>query len=92
MDKIIELTKELKGLIEDTELVKEFRRVEHLYKNNSELLSLSSQIEEADKSNDNVLKQSLVKEFNSHPLVINYMNLKQDVFDYLKEITNIINK
>ena len=32
MDKILELTKELKSLIEETELVKEFRRIEHLYK------------------------------------------------------------
>lgn len=92
MDKILELTKELKSLIEETELVKEFRRIEHLYKTNEELLKLSSDIVRAEKNKDEELKQKLTKEFNSHPLVVNYMNLKQDVFDYLKEITNIINK
>lgn len=92
MDKILELTKELKSLIEETELVKEFRRIEHLYKTNEELLKLSSDIARAEKNKDEELKQKLTKEFNSHPLVVNYMNLKQDVFDYLKEITNIINK
>ena len=91
MDKILELTNELKQLIENTELVNEFRRVENLYKTNEELLQISSDIKKAESDNNIALKQELVKKFNSHPLVNNYMSLKQDVFDYLKEITDIIN-
>ena len=61
MDKILELTNELKQLIEDTELVKEFRRVEYLYKTNEELLQISSDIKKAESDNNIALKQELVK-------------------------------
>lgn len=92
MDKILTLTKELKDLIEETDLVKEYRRVEALYKSNQELLDLSKAIKEAEDNKNEALRQQLVKTFNSNPLVKNYMGLKEDVFDYLKEITDIINK
>lgn len=92
MDKILTLTKELKDLIEETDLVKEYRRVEALYKSNQELLDLSKAIKEAEDNKNEALRQQLVKTFNSNPLVKNYMSLKEDVFDYLKEITDIINK
>ena len=91
MDKIEALAKELKELVEDTELVKEYRRVEALYKSNAELLQLASNIEKAEKDGNEELRQKLVKKFNSNPLASNYQSLKQEVFNYLKEITDIIN-
>ena len=92
MDEITKKTKELKQLIEETDLVKEYRRVEKLYQTNEELLLLAAKIERAAKENDESLRNELIKEFNKNPLVVNYTNLKQEVFDYLKEITNILNK
>ena len=87
MDKIIELTTEIKALIEKEPLVIEYRRIENLYQNNNEIKAIVRKIDDANRNKNEKLKNELVKEYNEHPLVRNYIVLKEEVQEFLKEIS-----
>ena len=89
MDKVIELAHELKDEIESTSLVQEYRRMLNLVESDEELKELKTQIVLA-KGTDK--HKELLSRYNNHPLVVNLRTLEEEVKDYLKEITNIINK
>ena len=91
MDSIQEKTIELKELIEKEPLVQEYRRVESLYRNNEEVKQILKDIDKAIKNKDETKRKELIERFNSHPLVTNYMNLKEEVHEFLKEISNSLN-
>ena len=82
---------ELKDIIESEPLVKEYRRVEALYKESKEIKQILRNIEKASNDKDYALRKELIEKFNNHPLVSNYMNLKEEVHDYLKQISNSLN-
>ena len=87
MDKIIELTTEIKALIEKEPLVIEYRRIENLYQNNNEIKAIVRKIDDANRNKNEMLKNELIKEYNEHPLVRNYIVLKEEVQEFLKEIS-----
>ena len=87
MDKIIELTTEIKALIEKEPLVIEYRRIENLYQNNNEIKAIVRKIDDANRNKNEELKNELIKEYNEHPLVRNYIALKEEVQEFLKEIS-----
>lgn len=87
MDKIIELTTEIKALIEKEPLVIEYRRIENLYQNNEEIKAIVRKIDDANRNKNEELKNELIKEYNEHPLVRNYIALKEEVQEFLKEIS-----
>lgn len=87
MDKIIELTTEIKALIEKEPLVIEYRRIENLYQNNNEIKAIVRKIDDANRNKNEMLKNELIKEYNEHPLVRNYIALKEEVQEFLKEIS-----
>lgn len=87
MDKIIELTTEIKALIEKEPLVIEYRRIENLYQNNNEIKAIVRKIDDANRNKNEKLKNELIKEYNEHPLVRNYIALKEEVQEFLKEIS-----
>ena len=87
MDKIIGLTTEIKALIEKEPLVIEYRRIENLYQNNEEIKAIVRKIDDANRNKNEELKNELIKEYNEHPLVRNYIALKEEVQEFLKEIS-----
>ena len=87
MDKIIGLTTEIKALIEKEPLVIEYRRIENLYQNNNEIKAIVRKIDDANRNKNEKLKNELIKEYNEHPLVRNYIALKEEVQEFLKEIS-----
>jgi len=89
MDKVIELTHELKKEINSLPLIQEYRRIKNLVDTSSELKELKEKIA---RSNDKSERDSLLKEYNSHPLVVNYKALENEVSEYLLQICQIINK
>jgi cell fate (sporulation/competence/biofilm development) regulator YlbF (YheA/YmcA/DUF963 family) len=90
MDKAIELAYELKKEIDALPLFQEYKRIKELVDNSAELKELKQEI--AKNSTNPSIKKELIGKYNSHPLVVNYNELKNEVKDYLYEICEIINK
>ena len=89
MDKAIELTYELKEELNSLPLFQEYKRIKHLVDTSSELKEMK---EEIARTNDKSKKDKLLKEYKSHPLMVNYDALEKEVSEYLLEICEIINK
>lgn len=85
MDKIIKLTKTLKSELDEEELVKEFLKVKEAFKNNKELESYRKQIALLKENNDPSYSK-VKKEYESHPIFVNYFYLKGELYDLLKEV------
>ena len=92
MDKILELTHQLKDELDSLPLFQEYERVKSLVETDEELNRLKKEIALAKLHNDNESHSKLLEKYNSHPLIQNFEVLKKDVYQYLKEISEIINK
>ena len=92
MNDSIELANKLKEEIEKEPLIIEYRRIKNLLENDNELNSLKKEIALAKANKDNKLHKTLLEKYKSHPLVVNYETLKEEVGNYLEEISKIINK
>lgn len=91
MNDIKNKAQELKDIIESEPLVQEYRRVESLCKESDEIKQILRDIDKASNDKDYELRKKLIEKFNNHPLVSNYMSLKEEVHDYLKQISNSLN-
>ena len=87
MNKIIEEAKNLKAALLEEPLIQEYLRVKNIFENNKELKLKRDEIALA-KSNNSIDYLTLKKEYEDHPLVVNYYTLKGEVYDLLKEIEN----
>ena len=92
MDKIIELAKELKTELDNLPLFQEYKRIKELMDSSPELEELKRKIALAKVRENNDEHQRLLDEYNNHPLIVNYNSLKNEVYDYLKQISEIVNK
>ena len=92
MNDSIELAKELKEEILNDPLIKEYLRIKKLYESDDEINSLKREIALAKTQHKDVLHKELLAKYNSHPLVVNYNVLKEEVNNYLLEISKIVNK
>ena len=90
MDKIIEKANELKASLNETKEFKEYLRVKALYDNSEEVKSLRIQMIKA--KSDPKLLDKLTKEYNSHPLVVNYQSALKEVESILRVVKDIIEK
>ena len=87
MNKIIEEAKNLKVALLEEPLIQEYLRVKNIFEINKELKLKRDEIALA-KSNNSIDYLTLKKEYEDHPLVVNYYTLKGEVYDLLKEIEN----
>lgn len=90
MNRVIELTYELKKELESLPLFQEYKRVKGLVDNSEELKNLKAKIVKS--TDDKEKHQTLLDQYNNHPLVVNLNALEKEVSDYLREICEIINK
>ena len=90
MNKEIEIAKELKKEIDSLPLFQEYKRIRELVDNSDEIKELKAEI--AKSVNDKEKHKELLNRYNTHPLIVNLNELEIEVRDYLKEITDIINK
>ncbi len=88
MNRAIELTYELKKELDSLPLFQEYKRIKGLVDNSEELKELKAEITKSPKDK----KEALLKQYNSHPLVVNYKELEGEVSEYLLQICEIINK
>lgn len=104
MTKIEQEAKKLNAYLLNREEVKEFKKYEALIKEDKELQALENKIRQLQKqivkqkanqdSNVNqtiATYQCLKEKFESHPIVVNYLYLKQEVDDLLQEVNYRIN-
>ena len=88
MNRAIELTYELKKELDSLPLFQEYKRIKNLVDNSEELKELKREIAKSLKDQ----KDTLLKQYNSHPLMVNYKELENEVSEYLLQICEIINK
>lgn len=92
MNDAIELAKELKEEILKEPLIVEYFRIKRLVESNEEINALKRDIALAKAHHEDELHKELLAKYNSHPLVVNYNTLKEEVNEYLSEISKIVNK
>ena len=92
MSEPIEIARELKAELDKLPLFIEYKRVKSLLEGDEEIKSLKKEIALAKVHHDDKLHKSLLDRYNSHPLVNNYNALQEEVWDYLKQISDIVNK
>lgn len=92
MDKIIELTTNLKKELDQLPLFIDYKKAKSSYDDNEEIKELKKQIVRAKNENRLDDQKALLNELHSHPLYVNYMELESEVRDYLQEVSKILNK
>ena len=90
MDKIIEKANELKSSLNETKEFKEYLRVKKLYEENDEIASLRIQL--VKYKNNKEQYDKILKEYNSHPLVVNYNEALKEVESILRVVKDILEK
>lgn len=104
MDKIESLALKLNQLILNESLIQEFKKYEQLLQKNEqlkkdekELKQLQKKIVQQKAKQDEQVVETITiyqkkrAEFENHPLVVNYLYLKQEVDDLLQNINTQIN-
>ena len=92
MDKTLEIAQELKKELDNLPLFIEYKRVKNLVENSNELEDLKKSIALAKLHHEDEEHKRLLNEYNNHPLIVNYDALKNEVYDYLSQISEIVNK
>lgn len=99
-----ELALELNKTILEEPVIQEYKKYEDALKQHPELLSLEDEIKQ---ESQDILKEKVLGEltedkrnayfakkdfFEKHPLIVNYLNLKDEVNNYLLQVETIINE
>ena len=92
MDKILEKAQELKTELDQVPLIIEYKRVRDAYENDEELNELKKQILRAKNENRMDDYKVLLDKFHNHPLYLNFNRIEEETKEYLREISNILNK
>lgn len=90
MDKIIDKAKELKESLLETKEYQEYLRVKALYDNSEEVKSLLAQMKMF--KGDPKRLEHINKEYESHPLVTNYIEARKELESILRVVKDIIEK
>ena len=90
MDEILNKAKEIREEVDSLPQVKEYYRLKELYENDDELKRLRGEIARLASEGKNKERKVLLEIYNSHPLVSNYNQAKEEVIILLNEIKNIL--
>ena len=89
MSKIEKLSSALKGKLYDTEEFKQYFYLKQLIENDEQLAKMRKEIALAKKRNDSNYPK-LLAQYQSHPLVNNFLVLKEEIKDTLQQIKTIL--
>ena len=92
MDRILELTQELKNELDKLPLFQEYKTLKKELNDSEEIKELKKQIVRAKNENRLDDYKALLTQYENHPLVSNFNMIELEVKNYLKEITEILNK
>ena len=90
MDEVINAAKELKRAIDNLPLTKEYYFLSNLLENDESLKEMRKEIARLSFEGKEQERENLLKVYNSNPLVSNYLAIKNELSDLLKEIVNQI--
>ncbi len=92
MDKIVELAQELKSELDKLPLFQEYKVLKNEMDSSLELKELKKEIVRAKNENRLDDHKRLLQEYDNHPLVSNFNIIEEEVKNYLKQISEILNK
>ena len=92
MDRILELTQELKNELDKLPLFQEYKVLKKELNDSKEIKELKKQIVRAKNENRLDDHKELLTQYENHPLVSNFNIIELEVKNYLQEITEILNK
>ena len=92
MDKVIEKAKELRQELDKLPLFQEYVEVKKTIDEDDELNELKKQIVRAKSEGRLEDHKKLIHKYENHPLTINLNQLEEEVKNYLKEISEILNE
>lgn len=92
MDKLISLSKNLREELDKLPLFQEYLLLKKEVDTNNDLQFLKKEIVMAKKEGRNEDHERYLNEYNNHPLMVNFLTLENEVKDYLKEISDILNE
>lgn len=87
----IDSAKELRKEIETLPEVQEYLSLKTLFENDKELQEMRTNIAKLESEGKLEEKKNLMDVYNSHPLVVNFNLLKDEVKSILLEINDILN-
>ena len=90
MDEILNKANEIREEVDNLPQVKEYYRLKELYENDDELKRLRGEIARLASEGKSKERKALLEIYNSHPLVSNYNQTKEEVIILLNEIKNIL--
>lgn len=90
MDEILTKAKEIREEVDNLPQVKEYYRLKELFENDDELKRLRGEIVRLASEGKNKQRKALLEIYNSHPLVSNYNQVKEEVIILLNEIKHIL--
>ena len=90
MDKVIEKTKELKAIIDETTEMKEYLKNKHFLENSEDVIALKHNIANLRAKGKIEEASNLQSLYDHHPLVVNYEASKEALYQLLKTIETII--
>lgn len=90
MDKVIETAKELRALFDETPEMKEYIKLKEIYEKDQTLSKMRNDIARLESEGKIEEKKNLVEIYNSHPLVSNFNLAKEEVYNLLQTVKQIL--
>ena len=90
MDNLLNLAKEIQEKILDLPEAKEYLRLKRIIDEDEEIRSLQKEIVSLQKNGEKAKADELLKKLNAMPIVINFEEIRGQLADTLKVISNIL--
>ena len=90
MDNLLDLAKEIQEKILDLPEAKEYLRLKKIIDEDEEIQSLKKEIVSLQKNGEKAKADELLKKLNAMPIVINFEEIRGQLADTLKVISNIL--
>ena len=90
MDNLLDLAKEIQEKILDLPEAKEYLRLKKIIDEDEEIQSLKKEIVSFQKNGEKEKADELLKKLNAMPIVINFEEIRGQLADTLKVISNIL--
>ena len=89
-DEIDIILNKLKEELDNSQIIKEYLSLKEVLENDEELKVMRGEIARLTNENKTEEKESLLAVYNSHPIVVNYEQAREEVISLLKQIQDIL--
>ena len=90
MDKVDQALNELKEELDNSPIIQEYLRLKEVLENDEELKAMRQEIARLTNEGKEEEKEALLAIYNSHPVVNNYSEAREEVISLLREIKDIL--